>query len=150
MDFTTYQNLAERTARQSGDPKSRFANFGMGIAGEAGEVCDLLKKVAFHGHELDKDKLKKELGDVLWYVATLSTTAELSLKEVAEANVEKLRKRYPEGFDEVRSQNREEYKRVSECSACAYEFNSPKCEVRSLHEVFGEIDSCFKPREGNQ
>ena len=78
----------------------------MGLAGESGEVCDYLKKVVFHGHELDKDQLCKELGDVLWYVATLATTAGLSLGEIARANVVKLQLRYPDGFDSTRSMNR--------------------------------------------
>lgn len=105
-EFDTYQKLAERTARHDIEQSLRFANFGMGLSGEAGETCDYLKKVVFHGHKLDRDKLCKELGDVLWYVATLATTAGLSLSEIAMANVEKLRKRYPNGFDSARSVNR--------------------------------------------
>lgn len=105
MDFNEYQRLAERTANRGikdGD-LVRYANFGMGIAGEAGEVCDYLKKVVFHKHHLDHEKLKKELGDVLWYIATLATTAGLTLHEIAVANIEKLKARYPEGFSEERS-----------------------------------------------
>lgn len=107
IDLNEYQELAERTAGRK-DQRERFCNFGLGIAGEAGEVTDYLKKVLFHGHELDKDKLCKELGDVMWYVATIATTAGLTLEEVAIENIDKLRKRYPEGFEEVRSINREE------------------------------------------
>lgn len=108
MKMNEYQQLAERTAnRKTADTENmRFANFAMGISGEAGEVTDLLKKVVFHGHNLDKDKLKKELGDVLWYLATIASTAGLQLGEVAEANVEKLRQRYPEGFTESDSKRR--------------------------------------------
>lgn len=105
MNFTEYQILAERTASLT-DPMKRYMNFGMGIAGESGEVCDYLKKIIFHGHDLDRDKLKKELGDVMWYVATLATTVGLTLEEIAEGNIEKLKKRYPEGFSEERSINR--------------------------------------------
>ena len=101
-----YQKLAERTARHDIEQSLRFANFGMGLSGEAGETCDYLKKVVFHGHKLDRDKLCKELGDVLWYVATLATTAGLSLSEIATANVLKLQLRYPNGFDRERSMNR--------------------------------------------
>jgi NTP pyrophosphatase (non-canonical NTP hydrolase) len=108
MLMDEYQQLAERTANRSEVDSDfrRFANFGMGLAGEAGEVCDYLKKIVFHGHPLDKDKLKKELGDCLWYIATLATTAGLDLSDVAAANIEKLRARYPEGFDPARSINR--------------------------------------------
>jgi NTP pyrophosphatase (non-canonical NTP hydrolase) len=107
MDITEYQQYAERTANKSDNISWRLANFGMGLAGEAGEVCDYLKKVVFHGHELDRQKLCDELGDVLWYIATLATTAGLSLREVAWENVNKLKNRYPEGFDSQRSINRE-------------------------------------------
>ncbi|MDT8901853.1 nucleoside triphosphate pyrophosphohydrolase family protein [Anaeroselena agilis] len=100
-----YQQLAERTAGNKTE-HTRLTNFGMGLAGEAGETIDYLKKVVFHGHQLDKDKLQKELGDCLWYIATLATTAGLSLSDVAAANIEKLRARYPEGFDPARSINR--------------------------------------------
>lgn len=104
MNFNDYQELAERTARQShGTTDERFANFGMGLSGEAGEVTDYLKKIVFHGHEFDPEKLEKELGDVLWYVAAIATTAGLSLEEIAVLNIEKLRKRYPSGFSSVDS-----------------------------------------------
>lgn len=109
MNFNEYQQLAERTANRgpSDNNTKRYANFGMGIAGEAGEVCDLLKKFCFHGHELDKEKLIKELGDVLWYTATIANTAGLKLEDIAIANIEKLKARYPDGFSEERSRNRE-------------------------------------------
>lgn len=110
MEMIEYQKYAERTANggRNGTKLMRFANFGMGLAGEAGETCDMLKKVVFHGHELDKQELCKELGDVMWYVATIATTAGLTLEEIAWKNVEKLKKRYPDGFSEEMSRNREE------------------------------------------
>jgi NTP pyrophosphatase (non-canonical NTP hydrolase) len=110
MNFDEYQALAERTARRGANDTdlTRFANFGMGIAGEAGEVVDHLKKVVFHGHELDKDKLEEELGDLMWYVATLANTAGLSLEQIAANNVDKLRRRYPDGFSKERSINRQD------------------------------------------
>ena len=106
MQFNEYQQLAERTAKTMSDSKLRYANFGMGIAGEAGEVCDYLKKVVFQGHDFDKQKLTEELGDVLWYIATTATTAGVDLHEVAVQNVEKLKRRYPEGFKAENSRNR--------------------------------------------
>jgi NTP pyrophosphatase (non-canonical NTP hydrolase) len=80
----------------------------MGLNGEAGECIDLLKKHLFQGHKLDKDKLTEELGDVLWYCAELACGLSVTLEEVAQRNIEKLKKRYPEGFDAERSINREE------------------------------------------
>ena len=105
-ELDAYQKETERTTGTS-DVGARLASFGMGISGEAGEVTDYLKKVLFHGHELDIDKVKDELGDVLWYVSTIASTCGVALSDVASANIEKLKKRYPEGFDSDRSINRE-------------------------------------------
>ena len=109
MEFIQYQQAAERTARRTekDTDRERYANFGMGLSGEAGEVANYLKKVVFHGHELDKGKLAEELGDCLWYLATIATTAGISLGDVAKMNATKLMARYPEGFSEDRSRNRE-------------------------------------------
>lgn len=100
-----YQIAAMRTAGME-NKIYRLGNFALGIAGEAGEVADYIKKVLYHGHPMDKDKLCKELGDVLWYIATLADTACFTLEEVARVNIEKLKKRYPEGFNKERSINR--------------------------------------------
>jgi len=100
-----YQEDAMRTAGME-NKIYRYGNFALGIAGEAGEVADYIKKVLYHGHPMDKDKLCKELGDVLWYVATLADTAGLTLQEVAKVNIAKLMKRYPDGFDKEKSINR--------------------------------------------
>jgi NTP pyrophosphatase (non-canonical NTP hydrolase) len=76
--------------------------------GELGEVIDLLKKHLFHKHPLNKEKLKFELGDLLWYIATTATTAGIDLDDIAESNIAKLKARYPEGFSEEKSINRKE------------------------------------------
>lgn len=78
----------------------------LGIAGEAGEVADIIKKHVGHGHELDRAKLTRELGDVLWYVAALAHDIGVDLSTVARENVEKLKTRYPDGFSQERSINR--------------------------------------------
>ncbi len=108
MDWNAYTALAERTANRGPEDTNerRLINFSMGLAGEAGEVCDAVKKIAFHGHQLNQDKLRDELGDVMWYLAMMAKTCGLSLEEIAEANIEKLRQRYPEGFATERSINR--------------------------------------------
>ncbi|WP_373047198.1 nucleoside triphosphate pyrophosphohydrolase family protein [Vulgatibacter sp.] len=98
MNWTEYQNAAERTVPSSQGRSSRLSNFALGLCGEAGEAGELVKKHLFHGAELDVERLRKELGDVLWYVATLATTAGLQLEDVAAGNIEKLRARYPDGF----------------------------------------------------
>ncbi|MFB5066505.1 MAG: nucleoside triphosphate pyrophosphohydrolase family protein [Candidatus Wallacebacter cryptica] len=104
--FDDYQEQAKRTLNTEVKDLYLYANLGMGLAGEAGEVCDYLKKVVFHGHELDAQKVEEELGDVLWYLANLADAVGLSLSEIAEKNIAKLRKRYPNGFEQVRSQER--------------------------------------------
>ncbi|MFA5458081.1 MAG: MazG nucleotide pyrophosphohydrolase domain-containing protein, partial [Synergistaceae bacterium] len=67
-----------------------------------------LKKFFYHGHEIDKQKLKGELGDILWYVAAIATLFELDLQDIALCNVEKLSRRYPNGFNSQASVNRKE------------------------------------------
>ena len=69
---------------------------------------DLLKKHRFHGHELNRDALIKELGDVAWYLAEAATALDVDLEEILIRNVEKLKARYPEGFSTERSVNRTE------------------------------------------
>ncbi|MGD6898620.1 nucleoside triphosphate pyrophosphohydrolase family protein [Bacillus infantis] len=105
MNMNEYQELSARTANQH---EGELANYGLGITGEAGEVADLIKKSLFHGHSIDVAEVKKELGDVLWYLSQIARLAGLTLDEVATANIEKLMKRYPEGFSQEASVNRVE------------------------------------------
>lgn len=97
-----YQQLAARTI---GSDQS-LAVWGLGVAGEAGEVAELIKKVVGHGHPLDRNTLVTEIGDVLWYVSAIATTLGVSLSDVAAANIRKLQQRYPDGFSTERSINR--------------------------------------------
>ena len=80
----------------------------LGLAGEAGEFCDMMKKWFFHGKLLDEEHAKKELGDVLWYVAMICHSMGWDLDEIMQMNVDKLKARYPEGFDTERSNHRAE------------------------------------------
>ncbi len=108
MDLDTYQELAARTIRAetTWSFEQRLAGWALGITGEGGEIADYLKKVIYHGHPLDRDKLADELGDLLWYVAALATHTGLALGDIAQGNVDKLRKRYPDGFSEADSLRR--------------------------------------------
>lgn len=106
MTGTEYQEKAMRTAGE----KSRgdlLENGVMGLCGEAGECIDLVKKYRFQGHQLDQEKLKDELGDVLWYVAITCQALNITLDDVMEHNVKKLLLRYPDGFEAERSIHRE-------------------------------------------
>lgn len=107
MNFDEYQKLAMRTANLT-TGELRLAYLGLGLTGEAGEVAEHIKKHIGHGHDLDIEKLAKELGDVLWYVAVMADALGLELGDIATRNIEKLRKRYPDGFSSEASRNREE------------------------------------------
>jgi hypothetical protein len=108
MTLDEYQKLASKTVNMKISDEMRIATFALGLSGEAGEVADMLKKHLGHGHNLRIDDLRKELGDVLWYVAALATVHGLDLSAIAQANIDKLKKRYPEGFSSERSKNRGE------------------------------------------
>ena len=84
-----------------------LAYLALGLIGESGEVAEHVKKHFRHGHSLDEVHLVEELGDVLWYVAVLAHMLGTDLNTVADINMAKLRKRYPEGFSEERSRERE-------------------------------------------
>lgn len=107
MDFNEYQRQARRTTNCKLSAKESLSNFGLGLAGEAGETIEQIKKYVYHGHELDRDKIKNELGDILWYLSNIADTLCITLGTVAMFNIEKLQRRYPEGFDPKRSQDRE-------------------------------------------
>ena len=105
-----YQSLAADTAPKSSlmitDRELMLTMLAMGLAGEAGELVDDVKKVVFHRHDIDIVRVRLELGDVLWYVAMLCSALHLSLSDVMEINIEKLRARYPDGFSAEASRNR--------------------------------------------
>ena len=108
MTVNEYQKLAMTTLNPALSEKDVLINGVMGLCGESGEAIDIVKKWLAQGHELDKEKLAKELGDICWYLAETATALDLSLEDIMAANIEKLRKRYPEGFDTERSVNRKE------------------------------------------
>jgi len=104
-----YRTEVLRTYVQSDDPKEKLTLAALGLTGESGEVADHVKKALFQGHEIDPDHIAKELGDILWYIALACDAVGYSLDEVMQLNVEKLRKRYPNGFDVERSIHRAQY-----------------------------------------
>lgn len=108
MTINEYQKLAMRTLNPKLDKKDVLINGVMGLCGESGEAIDIVKKHLAQGHELDKDALIKELGDIAWYLAETATVLEVDLEEVLSRNIDKLKKRYPEGFSTDKSVNREE------------------------------------------
>lgn len=109
MTINEYQKLAMRTASgMNHDHYGMLMNGALGLCGEAGEVADLVKKFTFQGHDIDLEHVAKELGDVAWYLAVSATSIGYDLETIMQMNIDKLRKRYPEGFDAERSLHREE------------------------------------------
>ncbi len=110
MNANEYQKEAMTLLNPALTEKDVLMNALMGLCGESGEAIDLMKKHLYQGHELDRDKLIKELGDVAWYLAEAATGLGVSLSEIMQRNLDKLHARYPQGFDTRRSQNRENEK----------------------------------------
>lgn len=106
-----YQRAALRTAQiDTMSPDDLLQNGVMGLCGEAGECVDIVKKVMFQGHSLDKEALALEISDCLWYAAVAAYAIGYKLSDVMEANIKKLKERYPDGFSKERSINRKENK----------------------------------------
>ena len=108
MTFNEYQTLARRTQNKDLTYDQRRYHALHGLVSEVGEIHGLFQKI-YQGHPLSLDDLEKEVGDLLWFVAELCDVYHWSMGDVAAENIEKLRKRYPEGFDAERSVHREAY-----------------------------------------
>ncbi len=108
MKINKYQELAMRTLNPNLDKKDVLINAVMGLCGESGEAIDLVKKHIGQGHEFDKEKFAKELGDIAWYLAEAAFAIDMDLESILVNNIEKLKKRFPEGFSTEKSINREE------------------------------------------
>ena len=108
MTINEYQKLAMTTLNPALSPKDDLINGVMGLCGESGEAIDLVKKHLAQGHELNKEQLAKELDDIAWYLAETATAIGYPLEDILQMNIDKLKKRYPEGFAVERSVNRNE------------------------------------------
>ena len=106
MTINEYQKLAMITLNRELSQKDILINGVMGLCGESGEAIDIVKKHLAQGHELDKEHLIKELGDIAWYLAETAYALDVELEDVFAQNIEKLKKRYPEGFNKEQSINR--------------------------------------------
>ena len=102
-----YQQHALRTAQNKHDTYAMLIEGVMGLNGEAGECIDIVKKYLYQGHGLDRDHLAEELGDVAWYLAVTAYAIGYPLSVIMQGNLQKLKERYPEGFDPERSVNRD-------------------------------------------
>lgn len=117
-DFDDYACKAYRTIKLNASNKDLLLEGALGLSGETGEAVDIIKKYIYHEHSIvsktgesklskeDRDKLIYELGDILWYVNEIAYVINAPLSEIANKNIEKLKKRYPEGFSSEASKNR--------------------------------------------
>ena len=119
MNGNEYQHKAMRTnnheagekilaSMQAGNNTGEILNASLGLSGEVGELNDLLKKWIFHEKNIDLEHIKKEIGDIMWYIALMAEAFGFELDSIMITNIEKLEARYPEGFDTARSNNRKE------------------------------------------
>lgn len=107
MTGNEYQKLAERTISKMMNKIQKERHALHGMVGEIGELHSLYQK-AYQGHDFDFEHAKKELGDLLWFVAEYCTACDWKLEDVMQLNIDKLKARYPEGFDSEKSLHRKE------------------------------------------
>jgi NTP pyrophosphatase (non-canonical NTP hydrolase) len=109
MKPADYMNAVMRTENSEikQDIDSRITHGIMGIASEGGELLDTLKASMFYGKKLDEVNIKEELGDLMWFTAITLKAMGSSFEEIMDININKLKKRYPDGFSEHDALNRD-------------------------------------------
>ena len=107
MQVGTYQELAERTINKNLTTDEQINHALFGMSGEVGEILSIYQK-QYQGHEIDEEEIKKEVGDLIWFVAEYCTVMGWEMDEILYKNINKLKRRYPDGFEAERSVNREE------------------------------------------
>ena len=107
MTINEYQQRAMATLNPKLTERDVLINSVMGLCGESGEAIDIVKKWLAEGHPPDREDLAGELGDVAWYLAEAATALGMPLEDILRANLEKLERRYPDGFSTERSVGRE-------------------------------------------
>ena len=99
MNLKEFKKSVQRTMNQGLNNNEAMTNYSMGLAGEAGEVLDQVKKIIFHGHEHNEQDMILELGDVAYYLMALCVTLDIPMEAVLAINADKLKKRFPDGFN---------------------------------------------------
>ena len=108
MTVNEYQQAAARTINPELDATATINHAVFGLNSEAGEIAGIYQKI-YQKHPIDFDALQKEIGDAAWFLAELCTAYGWSLEVVLQKNIDKLKKRYPDGFSGERSLHRPEY-----------------------------------------
>jgi NTP pyrophosphatase (non-canonical NTP hydrolase) len=106
VNFDEYQHEQKRTWNVDWPWERQVSNALFGVIGEVGEIADIRKKVDYHGHDYDPAKMREEIGDLLHYVCALASLHGFYLDDIAEANIAKLKLRYPNGFTQADSRAR--------------------------------------------
>jgi len=96
-DLKRYQDLCKKTAKKFETSEKEILTWGLGITGEAGDVASCIKKTFAHDND-QKQGIKENLGDTLWYIAMICNFFNWDLQEILKANIKKLEERYPRGF----------------------------------------------------
>ena len=107
MTFTKYQELARRTQNKDLSMSKRMYHALHGLSAEVGEIHEIFQK-SYQGHTVYTEKIIDEMSDVLWFIAELCDVFTVSMDELAQHNIDKLKKRFPDGFDPERSLHRED------------------------------------------
>lgn len=97
MDLKEYQKLCKKTAQKFDSEEKEILTWGLGVAGEAGDIAGCIKKTFSHNND-QKDGIRENLGDTLWYIAMICNFFGWDFQEILEGNIEKLKERYPKGF----------------------------------------------------
>jgi len=103
MNLKEYQRICKLTAKKFDSPELEISTWGLGIAGEAGDVASCIKKTFAHKND-KREGIKENIGDMLWYAAMICNFFNWNLEEVLDENVKKLAERYPQGFTEKDAQ----------------------------------------------
>lgn len=109
--WNSFEKRAKRLYIEDGVNTPLLLTSAIGAGSECGEFEEIVKKIVFQGKDYNEDSrfhMKRELGDILWYVANAATALGYTLDEIVEGNIAKLESRYPNGFEVYRSENREE------------------------------------------
>lgn len=99
MNLKEYQESCKKTSSKFDNPEKEIMTWGLGVAGEAGDVAGCIKKTFSHGND-QKAGIKENLGDTFWYMAMICNFFDWNLEDVLKENIDKLQKRYPQGFTE--------------------------------------------------
>ena len=108
MCIKKFQKETQRTLNYLSSDKDRLGELGMGLSGEVGELVNIIKKKIYHHHNVDIKDIKEEMGDILWYLSNIANEYNIGLDEVMGGNIEKLKKRYPDGYTQEDSVNRKD------------------------------------------